>query len=136
MVAPELTLLLPMQKREIASVRRSLHTLLARHAVPSAIADDIVLSTQEACNNVLVHSQDGGSGIEVRASCREHSVHVEVSDHGRGFDARRIDPTRTPDPLRAGGRGLFLIYNLMDHVEVRSGSGGTVVRMSKRTRTA
>lgn len=136
MVAPELTLLLTLEKREIASVRRSLRSLLARHAVPPTIADDIVLSTQEACNNVIVHSQDGSGGIQISASCRDHRVCVEVRDHGQGFDAERIDPTRTPDPFLSGGRGLFLIYNLMDDVEVCSGGGGTVVRMSKRTRTA
>ena len=42
-------------------------------------------------------------------------------------------PTALPDPLCTRGRGLFLIYHLMDDVEVCSGGGGTVVRMWKRT---
>jgi anti-sigma regulatory factor (Ser/Thr protein kinase) len=134
--APDLTILLPLEKRETSAVRRSLQDLLSRHAVPRAIADDVVLSAQEACNNVIVHSHDGGGGIQISAWCRDHRVCVEVRDHGQGFDAARIDHVRTPAPYRTHGRGLFLIYNLMDDVEVRSGSGGTVVRMWKRTRTA
>lgn len=134
--AADLTIVLPLEKREVGSVRRSLRELLSRGSVPRTIADDIVLSTQEACNNVIVHGRDGGGGIRVTASLRDHRVFVEVRDHGRGFDATRIRPDRMPEPLCPGGRGLFLIYHLMDDVEVRSGSGGTVVRMSKRTRTA
>ncbi len=130
----ELTLLLPSEKREIANVRRSLRALLARHDVPGTIADDVVLSTQEACNNVIVHGRNGG--LEVRARCRRDDVLVEVRDRGQGFDVRRLDPERTPDPYRPGGRGLFLIYHLMDHVEVRSGRAGTLVRMSKSMREA
>ena len=136
MTAGELTLVLPLEKRGVGTVRRRLHELLARHAVPRPIADDIVLSTQEACNNVIVHSGDCNGGIQVRASCRDHRVYVEVRDRGRGFDLRCVRPKRAPDPLRANGRGLFLIYNLMDDVEVSTGSGGTVVRMSKATREA
>jgi serine/threonine-protein kinase RsbW len=132
--ASELTLLLPSEKREIATVRRSLRALLARHAVPSAIADDVVLSTQEACNNVIVHARNGA--LEVHAHCRRHDVLVEVRDRGRGFDVRSVDPRCRPDPYGAGGRGLFLIHHLMDRVEVSSGRAGTVVRMSKLTRTA
>jgi serine/threonine-protein kinase RsbW len=132
--ASGLTMVFPPEKREVGTVRRSLRALLARQSVPSAIADDIVLSTQEACNNVIVHGADGSGGVRVTASFSDHRVYVEVRDHGRGFDAGRIRPDRTPDPLCPRGRGLFLIYHLMDDVEVRSGSGGTVVRMSKRTR--
>jgi anti-sigma regulatory factor (Ser/Thr protein kinase) len=124
-----------LEKREVGAVRRSLRELLARRSVPRAIADDIVLSTQEACNNVIVHSGDGSGGIRVTASCSDHRVYVEVRDQGRGFDAGRIRPERAPDPLCPHGRGLFLIYHLMDDVQVRSSNGGTVVRMWKKTPT-
>ena len=134
--AADLTVVLPLEKSQVGTVRRSLRALLARQSVPRGIADDVVLSTQEACNNVIVHSGDGSGGIRVTASCTDHRVYVEVRDHGRGFDAGRIRPDRAPDPLCPRGRGLFLIYHLMDDVQVRSGSGGTVVRMWKRTPTA
>ena len=50
---------------------------------------------------------------------------------GEGFDV-----TATPDPksadrlMRSGGRGVFLINELMD--EVRYSDGGREVRMCKR----
>jgi serine/threonine-protein kinase RsbW len=131
----DLTMVLPLEKREVGTVRRSLRALLARQSVPQTVAEDIVLSTQEACNNVIVHGRNGSGGIRVTASFCDHRVCVEVRDHGRGFDAGRIRPDKAPDPLCPHGRGLFLIYHLMDDVQVRSGRGGTVVRMWKRTGT-
>ena len=131
----DLTVVLPLEKSQVGTMRHSLQELLARRSVPRAIADDIVLSTQEACNNVIVHSGDGSGGIRVTASCGDHRVYVEVRDHGRGFDTERIRPDRAPDPLCPRGRGLFLIYHLMDDVQVRSGGEGTVVRMWKKTAT-
>jgi serine/threonine-protein kinase RsbW len=136
MAASELTVVLPLEKRDVGTLRRSLHALFASHAVPRAIADDIVLSTQEACNNVIVHGGDADGDIHVTASCEDHRVYVEVRDHGRGFDLHCVRPDHAPDPLRTNGRGLFLIHRLMDDVEVCTGSGGTVVRMWKGTRTA
>ena len=135
MALSEISFVVLPQGEDVGSVRRSLRELLARHEVPRTVADDIVLSAQEACNNVIVHSRCG-DGIEVTARCLDHRVFVEVRDRGRGFDVRRMRPELTPDPQRPSGRGLFLIHRLMDDVEVRSGSDGTVVRMWKRTRTA
>jgi serine/threonine-protein kinase RsbW len=129
-------MVLPLEKRGVGAVRRHLHALLEHHAVPRPIADDIVLSTQEACNNVIVHGGDCDGGIQVTASCQDHRVYVEVRDRGRGFDLHCVRPGRAPDPLRATGRGLFLIYHLMDDVEVSTGSEGTVVRMWKGTHEA
>lgn len=135
MTPSEITLVLAPQDGTAGSVRRSLHELLARHEIPRSVANDVVLSAQEACNNVIIHGR-GSDGIEITVRCLDHRVFVEVRDRGRGFDVSRVRPELTPDPLRPCGRGLFLIHRLMDDVEVRSGSDGTVVRMSKRTRTA
>lgn len=135
MMPSEITLVLAPQEGDVGDVRRSLRELLARHEIAQSVASDIVLSAQEACNNVIVHSRCGG-GIEITARCLDHRVFVEVRDRGRGFDVSHVRPRRTPDPLRTRGRGLFLIHRLMDDVEVHSSSDGTVVRMWKRTRTA
>ena len=52
----------------------------------------------------------------------------------QGDIVAEIDDEAVPDPLVTHGRGLFLIYHLMDKVEVRSPATGrgTLVRMAKR----
>jgi anti-sigma regulatory factor (Ser/Thr protein kinase) len=131
----EITLVLAPRKDDVGAVRRSLRELLSHHHIPPTVANDVVLSAQEACNNVIVHSRCS-DGIEITARCLDHRVYVEVRDRGHGFDVTRMRPKRTPDPLCPRGRGLFIIHSLMDDVEVRSDSDGTIVRMWKRTRTA
>jgi serine/threonine-protein kinase RsbW len=52
--------------------------------------------------------------VELDGSC----VCVRVIDQGRGFDPRVVpDPTVGANLQRSGGRGIFLIRNLMDEVE-------------------
>jgi anti-sigma regulatory factor (Ser/Thr protein kinase) len=91
---------------------------------------DVVLAVEEAMTNAVRHSASDAP-IEVRLHFSGPDLHAEVRDHGRGFDVRGFDPRRVPDPLQPGGRGLYLIAQLMDDVEVRA-VGGVVVRAVKR----
>lgn len=133
MVDSELKIVIPLEKSKVLTLRQSLRSLLFRHDVPQDIADDIVLSTQEACNNAIVHGRDREGMVEITACLSGDWVSIEVKDRGRGFDVGTIHVDHQPDALRASGRGLFLIYHLMDDVEVCSSATGTVVRMSKYT---
>jgi serine/threonine-protein kinase RsbW len=59
---------------------------------------------------------------------------IEVADQGEGFDLDSClhDPT-TPERLsREDGRGLFLMFQLMDEVERIHAKGRNVVRMTLR----
>ena len=53
-----------------------------------------------------------------------------MSDHGKGFDVATFDPEE-PDVLASGGRGLYLIAQLMDEMSLRL-DGGLEVHMHKR----
>ena len=58
-------------------------------------------------------------------------VRVIVADDGPGFDAASVGRSELPDRFSAGGRGVFLMYQLTDSVDVRSGPGGTTVALSR-----
>ncbi|MGH7417521.1 MAG: ATP-binding protein, partial [Candidatus Rokuibacteriota bacterium] len=54
-------------------------------------------------------------------------------DPGPGFDVTRVaNPLENTNVLRANGRGIFLINQLMD--EVRFADGGREIHMRKRKR--
>lgn len=93
--------------------------------------NDIVAATHEACKNAVVHNPDSDGPVDIVCEVRDDSVVVEVADKGRGFDASNLPPG-PPDPEAIQGRGIFIIYSLMDAVEAESGSGGTRIRMQKR----
>jgi len=59
---------------------------------------------------------------------------VCVRDQGAGFDPESLaDPLDPDNLLKSGGRGVFLIRNFMDDVQLqRVPEGGMEVRMLKR----
>jgi serine/threonine-protein kinase RsbW len=131
----DLRLSLPIDGASAARVRRALREYLVGEGVACDIAEDVVLATDEACINAILHSRTAGK-LRVRAGMVDGCVRVEVRDPGRGFAVGRVDTTSPVDPLAPHGRGLFLIGRLMDDVRIESHPGvGTVVQMLKRLRT-
>lgn len=115
----------------VVVLRDALRALCARHLVSPPVVDEVVLATQEACNNALQHSKTAEGTIEIKASVADRHICVEVQDRGRGLAPANINTGRPPDPLEAHGRGLFLIDHLMDSLEIIPCRPGTLVRMTK-----
>jgi serine/threonine-protein kinase RsbW len=64
---------------------------------------------------------------------------IRVKDEGEGFDPEEVaDPLAPENILKSSGRGIFLIRNFMDDVQLQRGKErGMEVRMVKKvTRTA
>ena len=113
--------------RDIAGLR-SIVKERARSAEmrPDRIAC-FLIAANEAVSNTLVHA--GGNGI-ARLWQDAAEVVCEVADGGVIHDplvGRRVPPADRP-----GGRGVWLMNQLSDLVELRSGARGTVVRIHMR----
>jgi serine/threonine-protein kinase RsbW len=63
---------------------------------------------------------------------------IRVRDQGEGFDpAMLADPLAPENLLKSSGRGIFLIRNFMDDVQLqRAPEGGMEIRMVKRVQPA
>ena len=87
-------------------------------------AADLVLAVNELATNSVRHG--GGEGV-VRAWREPDALVCEVRDSGRLEDplAGRSAPHADP----AGGRGLWLVHQLCDLVQVRSLDSGCTVRL-------
>ncbi|CAN5808660.1 hypothetical protein BH23GEM3_BH23GEM3_21190 [soil metagenome] len=84
----------------------------------------------EALANAMLYGNDRDPSklVHVAVNVDEHCVVVQVSDEGLGFDPDSVaDPTRPENLERVGGRGLFLIKELMDEVDY--GGRGNSVRL-------
>lgn len=59
---------------------------------------------------------------------------IKVRDQGEGFDPETVeDPLAPENLLKSSGRGIFLIRNFMDDVQLqRAPQGGMEIRMVKR----
>jgi anti-sigma regulatory factor (Ser/Thr protein kinase) len=113
-----------LDEHSLGDVRR--HVTAAAHAagLDAERASDLALAVTEAVTNSLRHADGNG---ELRLWRHAGRVVCEVRDSGRIRDPLA---GRLPVPLEEPtGRGLWLINQLCDLVQIRSSAAGNVVRM-------
>lgn len=110
---------------------RVVRDLVASHAVRAGVAwerlPDLVLAVSEVAANTLCHTASGGT-VHVWHTGEE--IVCQIDDNGQIADplAGRVRPAG--DEL--GGHGLWLVNQVCDLVEVRTGAAGTTIRLSMR----
>ena len=111
---------------DLAQVRR----LVERHARRARLGEertvDLVLAVNEIAANTICHT-DGGGVIHVWHTGEE--ILCQVHDSGRITDPLAGRIRHGPDDR---GHGLWLVNQVCDLVELRSGEDGTTVRMHMR----
>ncbi|MDQ7821796.1 MAG: ATP-binding protein [Candidatus Eremiobacteraeota bacterium] len=89
---------------------------------------DIKSAVGEACDNAIEHGSSP-KGVDIRYRVRGTNLLIEIEDYGEGFDADEAGGS-LPSPYVEGGRGLFLMKNLVDDLQIVSRKGqGTKVSM-------
>ncbi len=95
---------------------------------------EVEVALLEALANAVQHGcrDDPSKSIEVCVACEiDQGMLVIVRDPGTGFDPGGIpSPVKGENVFSDHGRGIFLINQLMDNVEYRS--GGTEIWMRKK----
>ena len=127
---PRLAFQLGLEPARLARARERVRDYLWLHCDDVRLVDEVVLCVEEACANAIRHS-GAKNAMEVSLGFRGDDLLVTVRDSGRGFDIASFDRTALPDLMASGGRGLFLIAQLMDDLELRL-DGGLEVRMLKK----
>jgi serine/threonine-protein kinase RsbW len=121
-----LALRFPADAHEVAPVRHQLRKWLQDSGFTEDEAGDLVLAVSEAINNSVEHAYPGPARgtIDIRARIgRDGAVHVDVTDHGQW---------RVPPPaLTTRGRGLLLMRESVDEVEIDRSASGTTVRLTR-----
>ena len=112
---------------DLTRVRR----LVYRHASEAGLgaqrAANVVLAVSELAANSVRHA--GGRGT-VRVWTEPEEFLGEVSDGGH-FDSPLVGRTR-PTPVQLYGRGLWLVNQVCDLVQIRTSERGSVVRVHMR----
>ncbi len=89
-------------------------------AVPAAHALPLLRIMQESLSNALKHSQ--ASEIAVTLGTDDSSLHIWVSDNGKGFDPQRMHQGKGVSGMEKRARGIGAKLNI-------EGGGGTTVRL-------
>jgi len=85
---------------------------------------DLVAAVGELTANSVLHG--GGNGV-LRVWSEPESLVVQVED--AGVIEQPLTGRVRPDPSQHNGRGLWMVNHLCDLAQVRSGEGGTTVRV-------
>jgi serine/threonine-protein kinase RsbW len=91
------------------------------------------VSLTEALSNAMLYGnrKDPHKRVRVEVIVGDEELIARVTDEGTGFDPKEIPDPTSPDNLeKAGGRGLFLMRELMD--EVRYNERGNQVTLVLR----
>lgn len=118
----------------VPKLRGLVREFLTNLRVDPSTTYDILLATDEAAANAVAHGQSaGGNGlVRLRCSTEGSWVVVAIADEGTGFDPSQVSMDELPSWSSPGGRGLFLVQELMDRVEIEPSSKGTVIEMRRR----
>jgi len=94
---------------------------------------NLFVALDEAFVNAVKHGNrnDPTKLLRVTAELSAREAIFTVEDEGEGFNVQEIPDPRDPANLfKSSGRGVLLIYNIMDEVEYSA--GGTRLKMVKR----
>ena len=108
----------------LAGVRPRVFAAAGAAGIGPERSAELALAVTEAATNSVRHG--GGSGV-LRVWEQDDALVCEVTDAGRIEDP--MAGRRAPAPDAEGGRGLWLVHQLGDLVQVRSGEQGTAVRV-------
>lgn len=113
---------LPAEPESLARMRRAVGRWLRTTGAEDATVYEILVACGEACANAIAHAYPPGEASYVVTVARGNGgVEVRVRDFGSWREAR----------AGSQGRGLGLIEELMDEVEIDKGEAGTTVCMRR-----
>jgi anti-sigma regulatory factor (Ser/Thr protein kinase) len=117
----------PVELSSLAGLRAAAAVEGRRYGLAGRPLNDLVLVANELATNAVRHG--GGTGW-MWLWCRDGCVYCQVSDHGDGMR----------DPIHAGerasstnaltGRGLWLVRQMSDRLDIDSSNGGTTVTVA------
>jgi len=121
---------------DLALMNGVLQYLLARVSKLGLVAaegSNLYVALDEAFVNAVKHGNknDATKLVRIGAELSPKEACFTIEDEGEGFDVQTIPDPRDPANLfKSSGRGVLLIYNIMDEVEYNA--QGNRVKMVKR----
>jgi anti-sigma regulatory factor (Ser/Thr protein kinase) len=117
-------------RTDLAPVRRLVESHARRAGLTPERAADLVLAANEIAANTLGHTRSDG---ELHVWHDEREILCQLHDRGRIVDPLAGRVRRGPE---SRGHGLFLVNQVCDLVELRTGRAGTAIRLHMRLPTS
>jgi anti-sigma regulatory factor (Ser/Thr protein kinase) len=122
---PQDAIVVAFGEEELARTRDQADRWAATAGLPPERRTDWVLAVGEATSNSVRH---GGGHGRLRMWCADGEIVAEISDRGRLADP--LTGRHRPDPYApTGGRGVWIMHQLCDLVEIRAAAQGLTLRL-------
>jgi anti-sigma regulatory factor (Ser/Thr protein kinase) len=122
-------LTLPPTSSALPDLRRTVAQTLGD--LNQEVVADVLLALDEAVSNAIRHGSRGGEQVLVTVESDDEWVEMTVRDGGPTPRLPRL-PAEPPPVLQTGGRGLWLILQLVDEVRLQRIEDGTRLTMRRR----
>ena len=107
-------------RKSICKLEKFVVTLATRYKIEEERYPDILISLTEAVNNAIEHGNNGDLDkfVKIEYDKTPRGLSFSITDEGDGFNPSSIpDPTHQDRIECCGGRGLFLMRELSDHLQ-------------------
>lgn len=131
---PTFALTLPSDLRMLSVVRTFLEAACQALQVDRRAMHAVVLASGEAVVNIIRHAHRDRpeAQIQLQMQITDEGIIVDFEDEGAPFDLDRV-PHLNPGEMRLGGRGVYMMRTLMDHISCQPReTRGNQLRMVKR----
>jgi anti-sigma regulatory factor (Ser/Thr protein kinase) len=115
-------------RANLAGVREFTADRARRAGLPPRRVSDLVIAASELAANTLAHTSGPGT---LTLWVTDDEVICQVQDQGQITDPLAGTVRPAPD-APGGGRGLWVVHQACDRVEIRTGPAGTTVRVHMR----
>lgn len=115
-----LELNIPSSRESIRVVESFIENARSEYNINEDIYGNIMVAVTESVSNAIIHGngQDKNKNVNLRLNMEPSKICIEVSDEGKGYDYNNVpDPTAPENLEKPGGRGIFLMRHLCDHIE-------------------
>lgn len=135
--AAKVELKIPAQNEYVGVARLAIAGVASRLKFTVDEIEDIKIAFSEACANAVQYAYGGenpAKTIDIACDLNGGVLHIEVTDHGKGFDYEN-PPKREESDEAQLGLGITFMKSLMDEVKFEKVSGGgTKVTLVKKTK--
>ena len=128
---------LPSDLSLMNGVLHFLHERVAQLGVIRPESSNLFIALDEAFVNAVKHGNksDTSKLVRITAELSSKEARFTIEDEGDGFKVNEIpDPLDPANLFKASGRGVLLIYNIMDEVEYNE--RGNALTMVKRAESS
>ena len=112
-------------RANLAEVRMFTAARALRAGLTPDRANDLVIAVAELAANTLIHTSGPGT---LTIWVTDDEVICQVQDQGQITDPQAGMVRHAPD-APGGGRGLWVVYQVCDQVEISTGRAGTTLRV-------